>query len=243
MATRDDDPLAGLPENWRHSGQPIIIYQAPPPRDFDSATSSSLGVLFWLALITVCLTVAGVSVWTMWNPNHAGMTDNKRWFSPIYAEGRPLGLNKLIEEREQISAAAAGLLQYRELARAGREASQPHPLITGPSDSIDALRAQWDAGCRSMRRQIYQARINRIEADLLRVRRRLTIVANPADRAALAGEAQRIQETQRQNIRLRDADGDPSLSCTRAAQADVCSQNDHEAWCDGGDDVFNRRRR
>ncbi len=208
-----------------------------------SATSSSIGVLFWLALITLCLTVAGFSAWTMWNPNHASVTDDKRWFSPIYSEGRPLGLNKLIEEREQISAAAAGLVEYRELVRLGRDAASPHPLITGPSDSIDALRGQWDAGCRNIRRQIYQGRIDRIEADLLRQRRRVAVVANAADRAALAAEARRMEDIKKQTVSLRDADGDPALYCTRAAEADACSQNDHEPWCDGGEDVFNRRRR
>ena len=240
MPTRDHDALSGLPENWRSSGQPIIIYQGVPPSSAQAATSNDLGLLFWLFMITLCLAVAGISAWTMWNPGHARMTERGRWFSPIYAEGRPLGLNKLIEERARINAAAAGLIEYRERVRAGRE--QPHVLIAGNSDSIDALREQWDGACRNIRRQIYQGRIDVIEADLLRLRRRFAIVS-PADQAALTEERRRLEELQRQNVRLRDADGDPALYCTRAVEADVCSQNDHEPWCDGGEDVFNRRRR
>jgi hypothetical protein len=239
----DDDILRGVPEKLRNSGQPIVIYQGVPPEQATAqATSNALGLLFWLFMITLCLIVAGASAWAMWNPNHANPTDRGRWFSPIYAEGRPLGMNKLIEERERVNAAAEGLAAYRDRVSARREANQPHPLITGTTDSIDALRQQWDGACRDIRRQIYQDRLDVIEANLLQLRRRAGVAA-PADRPALAEERLRLEELQRQTARLRDADGDPELNCVPAAQADTCGRGDHDPWCDGGDDVFNRRSR
>ncbi|MBC7768209.1 MAG: hypothetical protein H7124_05430 [Phycisphaerales bacterium] len=244
MPSRDDDILNGLPDKLRSSGQPIVIYQGVPPEQAAAqATNNALGLLFWLFLITLCLMVAGVSAWAMWNPNHANPTDRGRWFSPIYAEGRPLGLNKLIEERERINAAAAGLSEYRDDVSARRELRQPHPLITGTTDSIDTLRQQWDDSCRDIRRQIYQNRLDAIEANLLQLRRRIAVTTVPADRAALTEQRRTLEETRRQTMRVRDADGDPALSCVRAVEADMCGRGDHDPWCDGGDDVFNRRRR
>jgi hypothetical protein len=239
----DDDILRGVPDKLRNSGQPIIIYQGVPPEQATAqATSNALGLLFWLFMITLCLIVAGASAWAMWNPNHANRNDRGRQFSPIYAEGRPLGLNKLIEERERVNAAAEGLSAYRDRVSARRELTQPHPLITGTTDSIDTLRQQWDNACSDIRRQIYQDRLDVIEANLLQLRRR-TAVAPPAERPALEEERRLLQRLQLQTVALRDANGDPELSCVPAAQADVCGRGDHDPWCDGGDDVFNRRSR
>jgi hypothetical protein len=234
---REDETIGGLPDSWRSANQPIIIYQGPPP-ETESSTSNALGVLFWLALITLCLAVAGFCAWAMWNPGH----DEDR-FSPIYAEGRPLGLNKLIEERTQVNQAAAGLLEYRERVRTRRELEAPHALISGAPDSIDTLRLQWDQSCRRIRRQIYERRITAIENDVLRVRRQLAVASTTEERAALTEERNRLQDEQRRHVRLRDADSDPQFNCIRAAEADACTTADHEPWCDGGDEVFNRRRR
>ena len=52
--------------------------------------------------------------WAMWNPNH-----DKTTFSPIYAEGRPLGLYRQIEERERVNETSAGLTEFRDAVRAG----------------------------------------------------------------------------------------------------------------------------
>jgi hypothetical protein len=240
----DDDILRGLPEKLRNSGQPIVIYQGVPPEQATAqATNSALGLLFWLFMITLCLIVAGASAWAMWNPGHANPNDRGRWFSPIYAEGRPLGLNKLIEERERVNAAVEGLGAYRDRVSARRELTQPHPLITGTTDSIDTLRQQWDNACSDIRRQIYQDRIDVIETNLLQVRRRLQ-AAPAADRPALLEERRRLEEQQRQTVRTRDNPStDQELSCVPAALADTCGRGDHDPWCDGGDDVFNRRSR
>jgi hypothetical protein len=244
MPSHDDDILSGLPEKLRNSGQPIVIYQGVPPEQAAAqATNNALGLLFWLFLITLCLGVAGVSAWAMWNPNHASPNDRGRWFSPIYAEGRPLGLNGLIEERERINAAADGLSAYRDRVGARRDLNQPHPLITGSTDSIDTLRQQWDNGCRDIRRQIYQNRLEDLERSLLQLRRRLAVTTVQAERTTLTEQRRVLEERQRETARLRDADGDPALNCVRAVEADACGRGDHDPWCDGGDDVFNRRRR
>ena len=238
MPSRDDDTLGGLPESWRNSSQPIVIYQGGPPPGVESPTSNALGLLFWLAMITLCLGIGGFSAWAMWNPNH-----DKTTFSPIYAEGRPQGLYKQIEEREQVNQAAAGLSAFRDSIRRQNASSDrsalTHPLFTSEQGGVDALRREWDELCNTIRLRIYEDRLGQV-ADLIRQRQQQRALAtNPDERRRLDGELIGLRDQQILLARERDTQSNPALRCTPAREADACQPSDHEPWCDGSGAQFN----
>lgn len=224
-----DDTISGLPEVIRNSNRPIVIYQGPPPGQFDPATTNALGLLSWLVLLTICLATIGVSVWTVWNPGY-----EEGQFSPVYEKGRPAGLANRIEERQEINARAEGLLEYLERVRADNVARRRNtdvlPLITD-RNGIDDLRGEWDDMCRSIRARIYDRRIGQIDARVSELRARRRQIADPVERARLDGDIDALAQQRRDELDRRRTDSDPALRCVPAAQAPVCSDSNHDAWC------------
>ena len=229
------DPISGLPDVIRQSNRPIIIYQGGPPPYVDTRTGNALGLLAWLALITVCLAVAGFEAWGMWNPGY----DPHR-FSPIYAQGHPRGLNMQLEERRQINAWADGLGQFRDQLRANNDARRivplTHPLITDNQgidldhQGVDALRQQWDAMCANIRARIYDRRLSTIDNRVEQLRRERAY-ADLADQQHIDDELQSLRQQRADEVERRRTDSDPSLRCIPAAQADLCSDSNDDAWC------------
>lgn len=224
-----NEHLSGLPDIVRSSDRPIIIYQGAPPGALDAPTSNALGLLSWLALLTICLGTIVYCGWQVWNPGH-----DQRQFSPIYAEGRPLGLAKQIEEREEINGRADGLVEFLTQLRAvqfGRSRSTiTHPLISG-RDGVDDVRRQWDAMCINIRARIYDRRLGQIDARANELRRRRARAADPVERAQLDGELQSLRQQRFDQLELRRTDGDASLRCVPAAEAPVCADFANDPWC------------
>lgn len=224
-----EDHISGLPEVVRGSNRPIIIYQGPPPGQFDAPTTNAVGLLSWLTLLTLCLVAIALSVWTVWNPGH-----DQTQFSPIYAQGRPVGLAGRIEEREEVNSRAEGLLDFLERVRADnlarRRSGETHPLITDRY-GVEDLRSQWDAMCRSIRARIYDRRIGQIDARLSELRGYRRQVADPVERARVESDLAGLTEQRRAELERRRTDSDPALRCVPAAQAPVCSDASAEPWC------------
>lgn len=225
-----EEGVGGLPEVIRDSNRPIIIYQGVAPGQLDPVTSNALGLLAWLSLLTICLAVIGVSFWTIWNPGR----DPAR-YSPIYADGAPKGLANRVEERRQINARTEGLLQYLDRIQADnfnrRTTSETHPLIDG-AGGVDALRREWDAACRTVRARIYDRRIGDVDGRLSDLRRQLRQSQDRVQRAALTTSISELTEQRRNLAERRRTDSDPTLRCTPAADAPVCSRTSDAPWCD-----------
>ena len=224
-----EEHLSGLPEVLRNSNRPIIIYQGAPPGALDAPTSNALGLISWLALLTLCLGTILFCVWQVWNPGY-----DTRQFSPIYAEGRPVGLANQIEERKQINARGEGLVDFLDRLRAARynraRSRVTHSLISDP-DGIDAVRAQWDEMCGNIRERIYDRRLGQIDSRAAELRRRGARVADPAERAQLDSDLLRLQAQRADQLQRRRTDTDPALQCVRASEAPVCSESDANVWC------------
>jgi hypothetical protein len=228
MAKPDELP-GGLPDILRNANRPIVIYQGgAPPNEFAQATNA-LGVLVWLALITLCLAVAGGYAWRVW-----GVGNDRSQFSPVYAEGRPVGLMGRLEERRRINASADGLIEFRDDVRADNVESRittvTHSLFTD-RDGIDALRREWDALCAGISARIFERRIGEIDSQAVALRQRRLIETDPAGLARIDAELARLRQQRSDQIERRRTGADPSLRCTPAAEAPVCSGADEEPWC------------
>jgi hypothetical protein len=224
-----DDSTGGLPDVLRNANRPIVIYQgAPPPNEFQQV-NSALGVLLWLALVTVCLVVAGAYAWKVWGGGH-----DRAHFSPIYAEGRPMGLMKQVEERREINGVAEGLNEFRDAIHAdnlnGRITAETHRLITD-AQGIDTLRRRWDALCEAVSARIFERRVGELDARAAALRQERTRAADPAELARIEGELLRLRAERNERYQQMRSGADPTLSCTPAAQARVCSGQQSEAWC------------
>lgn len=220
-----DEPQGRLPDVLRSSNAPIIIYQGAPPQ-LDVQTNNALGLLSWLALLTVCLSTIIFCVWQVWNPAH-----DQTQFSPVYANGRPLGLAGQIEERRQINERAEGLLVFLDGIRSdSSSAALTHPLMSD-RDGIDDLRRRWDAMCLNVRSRIYDRRIGQLDARMVELRRRTSRERDTVERARLRGELQALARQRNDQIEIRRTDSDPSLQCVPAEQAPVCSGSNDNEWC------------
>jgi hypothetical protein len=224
-----DDIIGGLPDVIRDSNRPIIIYQGVGPGQIDPVTSNALGLLAWLSLLTLCLIAIALSFWTIWNPAR----DATR-YSPIYVDGQPSGLAGRVQERRQINARGTGLLQYVERIQADnfnrRRTNETHPLIDG-AGGVDALRREWDAACRNVRARIYDRRIGDIEARLSQLRRQVRQTDDAVQRASLNASIADLAQQGRDEAERRRTDSDPSLRCTPAADAPICSRSSEDPWC------------
>lgn len=224
-----DEHLGGLPDTVRNSNRPIIIYQGAPP-GLDAQTYNALGLLSWLALVTLCLAAIVFCTWQVWNPGY-----DQRQFSPVYAEGRPLGLAGQIEERRHVNERAEGLIAFLDRVRAERasgssSSAASHPLISD-RDGIDDLRRRWDELCLNIRARIYDRRVGQIDAELSALQLRLQQARDAAERTRLNGELRNLQQLRREQIERRRTDGDSTLRCVPAEQAPVCSATSNDEWC------------
>lgn len=225
-----EEILGGVPDVVRNSNRPIIIYQGPPPGALETSTSNALALLSWLALLSVCLAGILFCVWQVWNPGY-----DKRQFSPIYAQGRPLGLAKQIEEREQINARALGLASYRDQlwatshGRVRPEVAAP-PLI-GERDGVDDVRRQWDVMCNIIRTRLYDRRLAMIDARAAELRRQRALANTADERTRINGGLDDLQLQRAVLIENQRTDGDPALRCVPAAEAPACSASDPALWC------------
>ncbi|MES1158808.1 MAG: hypothetical protein ABUL42_02830 [Terricaulis silvestris] len=129
-----------LPQHWTtDKGQAIIVYTSPAQQQ-EAATRSAAGILFVLAVLTLCGIVAGICAWRTWGPG---------------------GIVSRITAQQSISEEARGLGDYRNaLARQNAEMArqiatnkiQPpagapqHGLVTGQV-GIDAQRIAFDRAC------------------------------------------------------------------------------------------------
>jgi hypothetical protein len=224
-----DEHVRGLPDILRNVNRPIIIYQGAPVVPLDIQTNNALGLLSWLALVTLCLGIIIFCVWQVWDPRH-----DPRQYSPIYAEGRPLGLARQSEERRQINQRAKGLLEFLDRLRAenasGLGSTATHPLVSG-RDGIDDLRSQWDAMCENIRARIYDRRLGQLDARIAGLRRQISRTSDRAERTQLNGELRNLRRLRADEAERRRTDGDPSLRCVPAEQAPTCSNSSSEEWC------------
>lgn len=222
-----DEHLTGLPDALRSSNRPIVIYQGVPGQ-LDGRTSNAVGVLSWLALLTVCLATILFCAWQVWNPGH-----DQSQFSPIYADGRPRGLAKQIEERGQINERAEGLVGFLDRLRAegpsGRSALT-HPLFSD-RDGIDDVRREWDAMCANIRARIYDRRVGQIDARASELRRQRAREGDVVERTRLDSDLRALQQQRADQLDRRRTDSDPALRCVPAAEAPVCSDSNNDAWC------------
>ena len=220
---------SGLPEIVRNSNRPIIIYQGAPQGVLQPATSNALVLLCWLALLTVCLATIVMCLWQVWNPGF-----DRRQFSPIYAEGRPLGLARQIEERREINDRAAGLEGFLDQMRAasyGRSrVSAAHTLINDRG-GVDDVRRQWDVMCNNVRARLYDRRLAQIDARVSELRRQRFAAADPGARARIDEDLRALQLQRGDQIERRRTDSDPALRCVPAAEAPVCSESNDDPWC------------
>lgn len=227
-----DDILSGLPDTLRESNRPIIIYQGAPQGQIESLTGNALGLLFWLALLSVFFAVIVFCVWRVWNP-----ALDAAQFSPVYAEGRPVGIARRIDERKQINAAAAGLVEYLDEVRQDnvnrRKTRATHPLLSD-RDGLDSLRREWDAMCNARREAIYDRRIGQIEIRLDELRRQRSVETDPSQLARLDTDITSLTRQQFDETERRRTGSDASLRCIPAALAPVCSTSAAEAWCNPG---------
>jgi chorismate mutase len=227
--SESDENLSALPEVVRNANRPIVIYQVAPGYNLDVPTSNALGLISWLALLTVCVGAIVFSVWQVWNPGH-----DPRQFSPIYAEGRPLGLAGQIEERRQINQRADGLVGFLDRLRADRvitgRSAATHPLISD-RDGIDDLRARWDTACRNIRARIYDRRLAQIDLRLSDLRAQRLRAGDSFARAKIDGDLKTMQQQRSDQVSRRLNDSDPALRCIPAAQAPVCEDANAAAWC------------
>lgn len=211
------------------SNRPIIIYQGAPPGALEPSTSNALALLSWLALMTVCLATILFCLWQVWNPGF-----DRSQFSPIYAEGRPLGLAKQIEERAEINARADGLAAFRDHLWAsnstGSRPSIAHPLMSD-RNGIDDVRRQWDAMCNAIRARLYDRRLAEIDARSAELRRRRAAAPDPAARAQFDSDLRALQLLRSDQLERRRTDTDPALRCVPAAESPVCSDSDDAPWC------------
>jgi hypothetical protein len=225
----DPEPLRGLPETLRTSNRPIIIYQGQPQSEIDAAVGNSFGLLFWLALLSVCLGVTLFGAWTVWNPAHV-----RGAYSPIYADGRPAGLAGQIQERRQINAQGAGLIEFLDNIRADtmdrRRTDANHPLMTDRG-GIDELRKEWDAMCLSVREGIYDRRIAQLEGRIVDLRQRKSLERSPTELYRIDVDIMNLEQQRVTELERRRTDSDPTLRCVPAAMAPVCSNSNAEAWC------------
>jgi hypothetical protein len=224
-----DDAQGGLPDVLRNAGRPIVIYQgAPPPNEF-AQVSSALGVLVWLALVTLCLGVAGFYAWMVW-----GGGFDRTQFSPIYAQGRPIGLMKQLEERREISALAEGLIEFRDAVQSdnftGRISTESHALLTD-AQGIDALRRRWDAMCAAVSTRIFERRIGLIDVRAAELRQARSISRDPDERQRIDSELSSLRQERADQFERRRTGSDPALRCTPAAEAPVCNGAHDDVWC------------
>lgn len=224
-----EDAIGGLPDIVRASDRPIIIYQGGPPNQLDQAASNSLGLLSWLALLSLCLFIIGFCFWRVWNPAYDASK-----ISPVYTEGRPLGLARQVEERREINALANGLVTYLDRLRADnldrRRTRASHALFSDPG-GIDELRREWDAKCLSVREAIYDRRIGRLDAQIAELQRQRARQSDPAEGARLDGAVQNAVRQRTLEVANRRNDGDPALRCVPAAFAAPCAQDSADPWC------------
>jgi hypothetical protein len=227
--TPEPEPLRGLPETLRNANRPIIIYQGAPQSEIDAVAGNSLGLLFWLALLSVCLVVTIHGAWSVWNPAYA-----RGVYSPIYPQGRPAGLAKQIEERRQINTQAVGLIEFLDRIRADtvdrRRTNASHPLISDRG-GIDDLRREWDAMCLSIREGVYDRRIAQLEGRILELGQRRGLERDPATLAGINADLFSLLQQRDAEVERRRTDSDPTLRCVPAAQAQVCSNSNADAWC------------
>ncbi len=224
-----DEPTSGLPDIIRDSNRPIIIYQGAAPGQLDPVTGNAIGLLAWLSLLTVCLIVIGLSFWSVWNPSH-----EETRYSPIYADGQPLGLASRVNERREINAQTTGLVEYVERIQLDnfdrRRTNETHALIDG-AGGVDALRREWDATCRRVRARIYDRRIGDMDTRLSEARRQLRQTQDPAQRATLDTNIAELVQQRRAEVDRRRTDSDPALRCIPAASAPACSLTSQDPWC------------
>lgn len=224
-----DDILSGLPDTLRESNRPIIIYQGAPPGRVEELTGNSLGLLFWLALLSVFMAVIVVCFWRVWNP-----ALDASQLSPVYAEGRPVGIARRIDERKEINQKAAGLVEYLDAVRADtanrRRTKASHPLIND-RDGLDALRREWDVMCNSRRDAIYERRIGQIEIRIAELRRQRAAETDRAQISRFDADLSILARQQLDESERRRTNSDPSLRCVPAALAPVCTASSTEAWC------------
>jgi len=227
-----DDPeeaISGLPDIVRNSDRPIIIYQGAPPNQLDQAAGNSLGLLSWLALLSLCLFIIGFCFWRVWNPAY-----DPSQVSPVHAEGRPLGLARQVEERREINALASDLVTYLDRVRADnfdrRRTRATHPLLSSPG-GIDELRREWDAKCQSVREGIYDRRIGRLDAQIAEFQRQRARQSDPLEATRLDGALQGVIRQRTLEVTNRRTDGDPALRCVPSALAPLCARDSKDVWC------------
>lgn len=224
-----EDPIGGLPDIVRNADRPIIIYQGGPPNQLDQAASNSLGLLSWLALLSLCLFIIGFCFWSVWNPAH-----DPNQASLVYAEGRPLGLARQVEERRQINKTADGVVSYLDRLRADnfdrRRTRASHVLFSGPG-GIDELRREWDAKCQSVRESIYDRRIGRLDAQIAELQRQRARQSDAVQAARLDEDVQTLVRQRTLETANRRADSDPALRCTPSALAPLCAAESADPWC------------
>lgn len=223
------DPVPGLPDIVRESDRPIIIYQGYPPNQMDAVASNSMGLLTWLALLSLCLGVIGFCAWRVLDPGH-----DSAQVSLVYPEGRPKGLSGQVEERKRINAMAEGLVPFLDRLRADnfdeRRTRATHPLMSNPG-GVDQLRRDWDEMCESIRAGIYERRIGQIEARMSVMRTQRLRQTDTIEAARLDGEYQTLARQRTDLLTARRTDSDPALRCTPAVLAPVCTAKSTEAWC------------
>jgi hypothetical protein len=200
MAREGEGVPAGLPDAWRNAH--VVVYQGPPP-DAETPTRNALGLLFWLAMITLCLLIAGLCFMTIWGDK---------------------GLIRQIEAQERITADSDPLLDYVEdLRRQNNElaminldggVTEPPALTDLPQaiTGIKDLRERFDRHCLEIAGRVRGDIENRQQG----IREALATNIGARERYDLLEQQRRLQEQLR------------SLQCAPARAAAECNWVEHD---------------
>ncbi|HVZ99522.1 MAG TPA: hypothetical protein VG841_04330 [Caulobacterales bacterium] len=131
-----------LPQNWSsvEKSQAVVIY-ASPQQQQETAARSAFGLLFVLAVITLCGVIAGICAWRTWGQE--GVISQIAAQQAITEETRAIG-----DYRNQLSRQN---IEMDRMLKSGKISAPPlppqHNLITAQTRSVDAARREFDANC------------------------------------------------------------------------------------------------
>jgi hypothetical protein len=143
MPGQEEEPRSGALQTWNTVGQPIIVYQGPPPETAAAPTRNAVALLFVLAALTLCAAVAGWCAFKTWGTG--GLVAQLESQQRITREAETLKAyyDQLTIQNGQLkSALDANLLRVDRILPDAPE----HPL----QNDIARLQKDFDRGCNAI---------------------------------------------------------------------------------------------